>query len=506
MSADVFISYKSDEEEYARKIRSVLEQNGISCWMAPDSIPVGSNYMKQIPLAIDGCRAMIVLISEKSQNSVWVKNEFSQAVTKNKLIIPYVIQDCPLQDEFAFSMSTMQQLYAYRDEQAALTKLVHDIRDALGKENGPRVQINITPPAKKPNPLIYVLAGLGVIAAVLAAFFLLAKPAGNPAGTNAEPVSVYYSEVIPYALAGRYATPQEAIDDRFEFPEYEKAVSLLSFIRNDGDKPVFAEKISAGILNCSLTETPVLRADGVLEGDVISAYVFNDGWGAAEEIHASWHTLRSEDVPEFPSFEQAVQGEKTLFADPGSAAEIFRTQFDREELLAWARSQEPAFIGTIYTIAANLTCGKSEASLFMFLGYDAETDDLYLEFGGASDEKPSITLFALLDVDNPPEELRFYTGDDIPYVEHLYRIETVIIPTKSCSLSFLGRYQIDGKEYATEENSVSVSVPHFEEQAIQLSGRLTRELSSVNMNDKAAVEEACRKYWYRPESLIPAEG
>jgi hypothetical protein len=78
MSADIFISYKSEEEPYARRIRDVLEANGISCWMAPDSIPLGSNYMKQIPQAIEACKAVIVLVSEKSQKSIWVKNEFSQ--------------------------------------------------------------------------------------------------------------------------------------------------------------------------------------------------------------------------------------------------------------------------------------------------------------------------------------------------------------------------------------------------------------------------------------------
>ena len=83
--------YKSDEESYAKTVRKVLEDNGISCWMAPDSIPAGSNYMKQIPQAIDDCKVMIILISKKSQQSTWVKNEFSQAVTKHKTIIPYVI-------------------------------------------------------------------------------------------------------------------------------------------------------------------------------------------------------------------------------------------------------------------------------------------------------------------------------------------------------------------------------------------------------------------------------
>ena len=504
MSADVFISYKSDEEEYARKIRSVLEANGISCWMAPDSIPLGSNYMKQIPLAIDHCKAMIILLSEKSQNSVWVKNEFSQAVTKNKLIIPYVIQDCPLQDEFAFSMSTMQQVYAYKDEQAALTKVVHDIREALGKEDASNVVINIVPPAKKTNPLPYVLA-FAVLLLLAGAFFFLKKPK-EPVASAPQSVSVYYSEVIPYFLAGSYSTAQEAQADRLELPGYEKAFSLLSFIRNDSGKVVFAEKIACEILNISAVRVPVLRTDGLMSGNTVAVFVYNDGWGDGETVQAKWYTLRSEDVPEFPAFEQSLQGEKTLSVGSGLAEEIFRTEIDKEEVLAWARSHPEMEGVTLYTIAAEAACGESKSYFGMYVMYDAEKDDLVGVFGGIQDEKPTITLFAMLDVDNPPEELRFYTGGNTPLVEDVFRIETVVIPTKSCNLSVRGKYLLGGKEYSTEDYSLSVSVPRFNEGSILLSGPLTRELFKTGTEDKARTEAACRTYWYRPESILSPVG
>lgn len=48
----VFISYKSEEYDDANWVKSVLEKNGISCWMAPMSIRGGSNYASEIPQAI----------------------------------------------------------------------------------------------------------------------------------------------------------------------------------------------------------------------------------------------------------------------------------------------------------------------------------------------------------------------------------------------------------------------------------------------------------------------
>ena len=61
--SQVFISYKSEDYQQADWLRSVLEQNGISCWMAPASIPGGSNYAKEIPRAIENCRVFVLVLA-----------------------------------------------------------------------------------------------------------------------------------------------------------------------------------------------------------------------------------------------------------------------------------------------------------------------------------------------------------------------------------------------------------------------------------------------------------
>ena len=58
-----------------------------------------------------------------------------------------------------------------------------------------------------------------------------------------------------------------------------------------------------------------------------------------------------------------------------------------------------------------------------------------------------ITLYGILDVDNPPSSIRFPTGNETPLVDDTFRIETVIIPTKSCGLSMKGHYLIGGEPY-----------------------------------------------------------
>lgn len=47
----VFISYSSKDGSLADEVRTVLESNGIACWMAPGAILPGQDYASCIPAA-----------------------------------------------------------------------------------------------------------------------------------------------------------------------------------------------------------------------------------------------------------------------------------------------------------------------------------------------------------------------------------------------------------------------------------------------------------------------
>ncbi len=509
MSADAFISYKSEEENYAKRVRDVLEANGISCWMAPDSIPAGSDYMNQIPKAINECRVMIVLLSEKSQRSTWVRNEFSQAVTKGKMVIPYVIQDCPIEDDFAFSMSTMQQVFAWKDEEAALQKIVRDIRDALGEDPSAKVEISIVHKHGISKKII-VAAAAAVLICAGGLWTVSHKknaetvPANTPvqeAESAAAASEVYYSEVIPYILSGSYATAAEAERDDYTMPEYDKAFALLSFIRNETGKPVFVEKIACDILELEPVHEPVLCVDGVLENGRIGVFVYNDGWGDAQNVQVSWNAIPSDGVPSFPALEEQLSGSAVYSVASGSVQEVMLEDVDFSELLSWAR-KECEYSTTLYTLA--VFTGE-EMHLGMFLMYDKGQDTIIAEYGGAVDDNPEITLYGILDVDQVPSSIRFISQEAFPLIENTCRIETVIIPTKSCEAMIKGSYQIDGEPYETGEYSVRVSVPYFEEHSMIVGGEMTRELMHTNMNDTVQVKRVLDKYRYDIESILPED-
>lgn len=137
---EVFISYSTKDVVQAETVREVLEKNSISCWMAPRDIPGGSNYTKEIPNAIRGCKIFVLILSENAQGSPWVLRELDSAVNSGKVILPFMLEDCDLNDEFNFLLTGAQRYAAYQRKAEVLEKLVsriHGVLDAEGRDPEP---------------------------------------------------------------------------------------------------------------------------------------------------------------------------------------------------------------------------------------------------------------------------------------------------------------------------------------------------------------------------------
>ena len=108
----VFISYSSKDIDYVMQLAKALELNNIAYWRAPDRIPAGSNYAKEIPKAIKECDVFLLIYSVKSQESIWVEKELDTAVCCKKTILPVRIDDCEFNDLFKFYLNNVQMLQA----------------------------------------------------------------------------------------------------------------------------------------------------------------------------------------------------------------------------------------------------------------------------------------------------------------------------------------------------------------------------------------------------------
>ena len=129
---DVFISYSSKDIAHAEMIKNILEQNRISAWMAPNDIPTGSNYSKEIPIAIGECKVFIVILSKNAQQSDWVWRELDTAINKGKKIMPVMLENFILNDEFNFLLTGAQRYMAYQKKAKSLEDLVKEVQLTIG--------------------------------------------------------------------------------------------------------------------------------------------------------------------------------------------------------------------------------------------------------------------------------------------------------------------------------------------------------------------------------------
>lgn len=106
----VFISYSTADQRIAEDIRAALEQHGILSWMAPYSIPAGSDYAEEIVNAIRACPVFLLLLSQHAFDSAYVKKELNVAVDARSAILPLRLDDCPLPNGFYLLLSDCQML------------------------------------------------------------------------------------------------------------------------------------------------------------------------------------------------------------------------------------------------------------------------------------------------------------------------------------------------------------------------------------------------------------
>lgn len=150
----VFISYSSNDEAEVKKIVRLLEDNKISYFKAPECIPAGSNYAKEIPGAIKNCEVFLLVISRYSQNSVWVEKEIDCAINNRKIIIPVQISSYPLNELFNFYLNNVQVIRYFENPVAGLIQINIRIDMILGRKTDPNIENKANEVVKEPVELV----------------------------------------------------------------------------------------------------------------------------------------------------------------------------------------------------------------------------------------------------------------------------------------------------------------------------------------------------------------
>jgi uncharacterized protein YjbI with pentapeptide repeats len=74
-----FISYSTKDQEFAERLHADLQNKGVRCWFAPHHIKGGKKLHQQIDEAIRVYDRLLLILSENSMTSEWVKTEIANA-------------------------------------------------------------------------------------------------------------------------------------------------------------------------------------------------------------------------------------------------------------------------------------------------------------------------------------------------------------------------------------------------------------------------------------------
>jgi formylglycine-generating enzyme required for sulfatase activity len=88
--SDIFLSYKSEDRAKAQLIAELLEQQGCSVWW-DRIIPVGKTFDEVIEEKLDAAKCVVVLWSEKSIQSKWVRTEAAEGNDRG-ILFPVLIE------------------------------------------------------------------------------------------------------------------------------------------------------------------------------------------------------------------------------------------------------------------------------------------------------------------------------------------------------------------------------------------------------------------------------
>jgi len=74
-----FISYSTKDQEFAERLYNDLQGNGVRCWFAPHDIRGGRKLHEQLDEAIRVHDKLLLILSDDSMASEWVKTEIRKA-------------------------------------------------------------------------------------------------------------------------------------------------------------------------------------------------------------------------------------------------------------------------------------------------------------------------------------------------------------------------------------------------------------------------------------------
>jgi hypothetical protein len=131
MSAPIFISYSSKDQEIAETIGQALEARGLQCWISSHDVHAGENFQEAIVRALRSARVMVLVFTTNANNSDEIKKELVLAGRHQVTVIPVRVEDVAPNDAFAYEFATRQWIDLFKDWEREIESLCSRISQVL---------------------------------------------------------------------------------------------------------------------------------------------------------------------------------------------------------------------------------------------------------------------------------------------------------------------------------------------------------------------------------------
>ncbi len=108
MQWDLFVSHASEDVAKAESLVHSLESRGLTCWIAPTSIPIGADYAEAIIEGIKSSRGMVILLSPEALESRNVIREVERAHFLNLPLLTVRLRETELSGSLEYFLASRQ--------------------------------------------------------------------------------------------------------------------------------------------------------------------------------------------------------------------------------------------------------------------------------------------------------------------------------------------------------------------------------------------------------------
>lgn len=310
--ADVFIAYSARDGEWSKALAEHLKAEGYTVWWDATLLP-GDLFLETIQKEISQARAVIVLWSENSAQSHWVRAEATFAFQQNKLL-PFMLGDF-VASGIPLPFGEMHTERLRTQEPAQFSRVVLGLARLLG-QSASGAQVGIKDEARESQPLsnspLVFVSHIDTDKPRIRVFVERLLERG---------LSVFVDKPAKLGLDKKWAGSPQLHYIRY-FENYRSAISralnqcgcvlvFWSFDSVETDRQIFWDEIEHGSANGFLVST-------MIDNVVIGTKKLPKGFGFSQ---ANIADLTSESALE-GEFEWVIADINQIFADYGKKLKL----------------------------------------------------------------------------------------------------------------------------------------------------------------------------------------